>query len=78
MSRKLQTLKGFRDLLPGETEHWQRFEAAVRSIFRRYGFREIRTPALEPTELFVRSVGEETDIVGKEMFTFERKSGKKT
>lgn len=78
MSRKLQTLKGFRDLLPGETEHWQRFEAAVRSIFRCYGFREIRTPSLEPTELFVRSVGEETDIVGKEMFTFERKSGKKT
>jgi histidyl-tRNA synthetase len=64
-------LRGFRDLLPGQTEHWQRFEARVRELMRRYGYREIRVPHLEATELFARSVGEATDIVGKEMFTFE-------
>jgi histidyl-tRNA synthetase len=70
MARKFQTLRGFRDLLPGETEHWQRFEAGARELLRRYGFREIRPPMLEATELFVRSVGADTDIVGKEMFVF--------
>jgi histidyl-tRNA synthetase len=67
---RFQTLRGFKDLLPGETEHWQEFESRARELFRRCGFREIRTPHLESTELFVRSVGGETDIVGKEMFTF--------
>lgn len=71
MARRYQTLRGFKDLLPGETEHWQAFEQEARGLCRRYGFREIRTPHLEPTELFVRSVGQETDIVGKEMFTFD-------
>lgn len=71
MARRYQTLRGFKDLLPGETEHWQAFERDARELCRRYGFREIRTPHLEPTELFVRSVGQETDIVGKEMFTFD-------
>jgi histidyl-tRNA synthetase len=68
---RYQTLRGFKDLLPGETEHWQRFENAARDLFRRYAFREIRPPCLEATELFVRSVGEVTDIVGKEMFTLQ-------
>jgi histidyl-tRNA synthetase len=68
---RFQSLRGFRDLLPGETEHWQRFEAQARELMRRYGYREIRVPHLEATELFARSVGEATDIVGKEMFTFE-------
>lgn len=71
MSRKFQTLRGFRDLLPGQTEVFARFEAKARDILACYGYREIRTPILEPTELFVRSVGEETDIVGKEMFSFQ-------
>jgi histidyl-tRNA synthetase len=70
LARKYQTLRGFRDLVPGETERWQRFEERARDILRRYGYREIRTPLLEATELFVRSVGENTDIVGKEMFSF--------
>lgn len=72
MGARYQTLRGFKDLLPGATEHWQALEARARDLFRRYGFREIRPPYLEPTELFVRSVGQETDIVGKEMFTFQR------
>ncbi|GAB4222606.1 MAG: histidine--tRNA ligase [Acidobacteriota bacterium] len=70
MGRRYRTLRGFRDILPGETEHWQAFEQRCRELFARYGFREIRPPLVEPTELFVRSVGEQTDIVGKEMFTF--------
>lgn len=75
MGAKYQSLRGFRDLLPGETEHWQRYEGACREVFRRYGFREIRPPHLEATELFVRSVGEATDIVGKEMFTLTTDEG---
>jgi histidyl-tRNA synthetase len=61
--------------LPGETEHWQRLEAGARELFRRYAFREIRPPHLEATDLFVRSVGEATDIVGKEMFTMDAGEG---
>jgi len=72
---RYQTLRGFKDLLPGETEHWQRLEAGARDLFRRYAFREIRPPHLEATELFVRSVGEATDIVGKEMFTMDAGDG---
>ncbi len=75
MPARYQTLRGFRDLLPGETEHWQRLEAGARELFRRYAFREIRPPHLEATELFVRSVGEATDIVGKEMFTMDAGEG---
>ncbi len=70
MSKRIQSLRGFRDLLPGETEHWRDLEGKAHSLCGRYGFREIRPAILEPTELFVRSVGEATDIVGKEMFTF--------
>lgn len=61
------------DLLPPESEIWQRIERVARELFGRYGFAEIRTPILEHTELFVRSVGEVTDIVGKEMYTFTDK-----
>lgn len=75
MPARYQTLRGFKDLLPGETEHWQRLEAGARDLFRRYAFREIRPPHLEATELFVRSVGESTDIVGKEMFTMDAGDG---
>lgn len=65
-----QTLKGFRDLLPEETEKWIRMETIIRDLMRRYGFGEIRLPIVEETELFVRGVGEGTDVVGKEMYTF--------
>ena len=67
----IRAVRGTRDLLPSETPLWNRVEATARALFARYGFGEIRTPVLEVTELFARSVGEETDIVSKEMFTWE-------
>ena len=70
MSQKISGVKGMNDLLPGEIEIWQHVEGLVRELFGRYGFGEVRTPMVEDTALFVRSVGEETDIVGKEMYTF--------
>ncbi len=63
-------VRGTRDLLPPETALWNRVEATARGVFARYGFGEIRTPIFEATELFARGVGEETDIVSKEMYTF--------
>ena len=63
------------DLLPPESESWQKVEAFARKIFATYGFKEIRTPVVEPTELFVRSVGETSAIVEKEMYTFEDRKG---
>lgn len=63
-------VRGTRDLLPPETDLWNRVEATTRALFARYGFGEIRTPIFEDTELFARGVGEETDIVSKEMYTF--------
>ncbi|NWG12121.1 MAG: histidine--tRNA ligase [Acidobacteria bacterium] len=72
----LTTLAGMRDLLPDEVERWQYVEERARVVFGRYGFREIRTPVLEATELFARGIGRETDIVGKEMYTFQDQSGK--
>ena len=67
----LKAIRGTRDLLPPETELWNRVEATARAVFARYGFGEIRTPIFEVTELFARGVGEETDIVSKEMYTWE-------
>ncbi|HET9783951.1 MAG TPA: histidine--tRNA ligase [Terriglobales bacterium] len=72
---KLTAIKGMRDLLPDDTRWFQRLEAAVRSVFALYNFDEIRTPVLEPLDLFRRAVGEETDIVGKEMYTFADRDG---
>src|SRR5450756_2967892 len=66
----IASVKGTRDLLPPETRVWNRVEAFAREVFALYGFDEIRTPVLESTELFVRSVGESSDIVHKEMYTF--------
>jgi histidyl-tRNA synthetase len=67
----IKAVRGTRDLLPPETALWNFVEAAVRDLFRAYNFQEIRTPVFEATELFARSVGEETDIVSKEMYTWE-------
>ncbi len=67
----LKAVRGTRDLLPPETELWNRIEATARQVFARYNFGEIRTPVFEDTALFARSVGEETDIVSKEMYTWE-------
>jgi histidyl-tRNA synthetase len=66
----LQAVRGTRDLLPPETELWNHIETTARRVFERYSFGEIRTPILEETQLFARGVGEETDIVSKEMYTF--------
>jgi histidyl-tRNA synthetase len=71
MSQTLKAVRGTRDLLPPETELWNRIEATARKVFARYNFGEIRTPIFEDTGLFARSVGEETDIVSKEMYTWE-------
>jgi histidyl-tRNA synthetase len=70
-SNPLKAVRGTRDLLPPETALWNRIESVARNVFARYGFGEIRTPIFEATELFARGVGEETDIVSKEMYTWE-------
>jgi len=67
----IKAVRGTRDLLPPETALWNFVEAAARDVFRAYNFHEIRTPIFEATELFARGVGEETDIVAKEMYTWE-------
>ena len=67
--------RGGRDILPSETGKWQRVEAAARRTFEAYGYREIRLPLFERTELFARGIGDETDIVKKEMYTFEDRGG---
>lgn len=68
--------RGVADILPGEVERWQRLEEIIRELTRIYGYREIRTPVFEFTELFQRGVGEETDIVAKEMYTFLDRRGR--
>ena len=70
MSDTLQSVRGMNDCLPDAAETWQAFEAVVRDWLRRYGYRELRTPILEQTGLFKRAIGEVTDIVEKEMYTF--------
>jgi histidyl-tRNA synthetase len=67
----IKAVRGTRDLLPPDTALWNHVEAVVRDVFRAYNFQEIRTPIFESTELFARGVGEETDIVAKEMYTWE-------
>src|SRR4029077_12437382 len=67
----IKAVRGTRDLLPPETQLWNFVEAKVREVMRAYNFQEIRTPIFEATELFARGVGEETDIVAKEMYTWE-------
>ena len=68
-------IKGFKDILPGEVGLWQRLESAARRIFTVFGFREIKTPLLERTELFSRSIGQDTDIVSKEMYSLQDSKG---
>jgi histidyl-tRNA synthetase len=75
VSMKVTAIKGMRDLLPEDTFWFEKLEAAARLVFALYNFNEIRTPVVEPTELFTRAVGEETDIVGKEMYTFPDRDG---
>src|SRR5271155_2008535 len=67
---KFQAIRGTRDLLPPDTALWNRVEQTAREVFATFGFGEIRPPIFEPTELFARGVGGDTDIVSKEMYTF--------
>jgi len=75
MAKKLQTVRGIHDGLPADVAKWRRVEHAAKEVFSRYAFDEVRLPLLEPTELFVRSIGEATDIVSKEMYCFEDQGG---
>ncbi|MCP4681579.1 MAG: histidine--tRNA ligase [Desulfobacterales bacterium] len=68
---EFRTIKGFKDILPEEVENWQMLESTARNIFASFGFKEIKTPLLERTELFSRGIGQETDIVSKEMYTLK-------
>ena len=71
----VQLLRGFKDILPGEVELWQHIEDTAREVFEGFGFKEIRTPIIEKTELFKRGIGENTDIVEKEMYTMADRNG---
>jgi histidyl-tRNA synthetase len=71
MTNLIKTVRGMHDILPPESETWNLIESAVRDVFRVYNFQEIRTPVVEDLQLFQRGVGEDTDIVSKEMFTWE-------
>ncbi len=71
----IPSIRGTRDILPGEVERWQHLERVARSVCERYGYREIRTPVVEREELFAKGTGESTDIVQKEMYTFVDKGG---
>jgi histidyl-tRNA synthetase len=71
MSNKFQSIKGFYDILPEATPLWFKLEDTARRVLAQYGYKNIRMPLVEPTELYVRSVGEHTDIVEKEMYAWE-------
>jgi histidyl-tRNA synthetase len=71
----IKSVKGTHDILPDEVGAWHRVERAAHELFPRYGYRELRTPVFEETELFARGIGAETDIVSKEMYTFEDRDG---
>jgi len=75
MSKHIQAVRGMNDILPQDTPYWHMLEAAARRVFEVYSFEEIRLPIVEKTELFKRTIGEVTDIVEKEMYTFEDRNG---
>ncbi len=75
MAKTLQAVRGMNDILPGESSGWQYLEDTLREVVHAYGYQEIRLPLLEQTELFKRSIGEVTDIVEKEMYTFDDRNG---
>jgi histidyl-tRNA synthetase len=74
---EIKAVRGVKDILPGEVEKWQFVERVAREVFERYGYGEIKVPIFEPTSLFARSIGETTDIVEKEMYSFEDQGGEK-
>ncbi|MFV0597810.1 histidine--tRNA ligase, partial [Shewanella sp.] len=75
MAKQIQAIRGMNDILPTQSPLWQKVEAVLRSSVAAYGYSEIRTPIVENTDLFKRSIGEVTDIVEKEMYTFEDRNG---
>ncbi|WP_110674802.1 histidine--tRNA ligase [Salinicola sp. RZ23] len=75
MSNKIQAIRGMNDLLPDQSPAWQYLERQLRALVERYDYREIRTPIVEQTGLFARSIGEATDVVEKEMYTFDDRNG---
>ncbi|MBE0460108.1 MAG: histidine--tRNA ligase [Candidatus Aminicenantes bacterium] len=75
-TRKIAAIKGTKDILPQEARKWQKVETVAREIFERYGYREIRSPIFEATELFKKGTGETSDIVIKEMYSFKDKAGR--
>jgi len=75
VTQEIQPVRGMNDVLPAEIGAWQRFEALTRELLGCYGYEEIRVPLLERTELFKRAIGEHTDVVGKEMYTFTDRGG---
>ena len=75
MAKHIKSIRGMHDVLPDETHRWQAFEAIIRQLMSTYGYREIRMPLVESTDLFCRSIGEVTDIVEKEMYTFKDRNG---
>ena len=75
MTAKVQGIRGMEDVLPEQSALWERLEEACRAVVRQYGYRNLRTPIVEPTSLFVRGLGEVTDIVEKEMYVFEDRNG---
>ncbi|MEW6584441.1 MAG: ATP phosphoribosyltransferase regulatory subunit, partial [Nitrospirota bacterium] len=74
---KYAALKGVHDIFPPDIHTWQRIEDTAKSVFSVYGFHELRAPIIESTDLFIRSIGETTDIVEKEMYTFADKAGRR-
>ena len=74
---KYNALKGVHDILPPDIHIWQKVEDAAKGIFSVYGFQELRAPIIESTDIFVRSIGETSDIVEKEMYTFSDKSDRR-
>ena len=75
MTEPVQAIRGMSDILPADTAAWRRIEHTLRAVLDGYGYQEIRVPLLERTELFRRSIGEVTDIVEKEMYTFDDRNG---
>ena len=75
MAKNLQSVRGMRDILPEQSATWQYIEAIARELFTSYGYQELRTPVIESTDLFKRSIGDATDIVEKEMYSFDDRNG---
>lgn len=75
MAQEIKSIRGMHDILPDQSPAWNHLEGTIRDLFIQYGYRELRTPVLESTNLFKRSIGEVTDIVEKEMYTFDDRNG---